>query len=452
MLDHWIRSLSARLWFTTVVALAVSVTAIAGLVVYVFDHYPEQTLGRHELTEGVDRVIDGIRFNEAGQPVSVELLNRDEAWLFNLVPTELKYRVLDGQGHVLLASAGAEKRGPWLREELAGAVGKIAHVNIDGKRFSVATRRILRGQSVFYAQTATSERFLDALVSSKITPIPATVRVIFFIAVIVSGLVLPLTIHRALKPLRDASEAAMRITPRRLNTRLLPVGVPSEVKPLITAFNDALDRLENGFTVQQQFLAAAAHELQTPLTLIRGQIELQPEITGKDLLFREIDLMSRQVRQLLHLAEVSEVQNFDFGEVCTIDVVEDVVAYLARKADAKKVTLRIEAHGEPPPIWADKGALFILLKNIVENAINASQANSIVSLGIDGASIEVRDEGSGIQKDHLPFLFNRFWRAPNARHDGAGLGLAICKEIALAHNWRLTVSRLATGTRFIVWL
>ncbi|PLZ00587.1 two-component sensor histidine kinase [Burkholderia sp. WAC0059] len=451
MLNHWIRSLSARLWVTTVVVLAASLTALASLVIYVFDHYPEQTLGRREQTENVDRVIGGIRFSDAGIPRSVDLSER-EAWLYQIVPTELKYRVLDGQGHVLLASTGAEKDGPWLTGDLSGEVSKIAHVNVDGRRFSIATRRVLRGQSEFYVQTATSARFIEVLVSSKVKPIPATVRVVFFVAVVIFGWALLFTIRRMLKPLRDASDAAAQITPRHLKTRLSTLGVPSEIKPLINAFNEALERLENGFLVQQQFLAAAAHEFQTPLTLIRGQIELQPEIRERDLLFREIDLMSRQVRQLLHLAEASEAQNFDFGEVDIVDVAQDVVAYLARKADGKQVTLRVDERGAAPSIWADKSALFILLKNIVENAINASPAHGIVLLTVDGISIEICDEGPGIQKDHLPFLFRRFWRAPDARHDGAGLGLAICKEIASVHDWRLTVNSLSIGTRFTVWL
>ncbi|TDV27235.1 signal transduction histidine kinase [Paraburkholderia caballeronis] len=451
MLKHWTQGLSARLWTTTVVALAISLTVLFALVVYVLGHYPEQTLGRREQTQNIDSVVSGIVFDDAGLPVSVKLSERD-AWLFNVAPTELKYRVLDEQGRVLLDSTGAKKNGPWLADGLAASVGRIAHVDIDGQQFSVATRRISRGQSVFYAQTATSSRFVEALVSLKIKPIPAIVRIIFLLAAIIFAVVLQFSIRRILKPLRDASDAAALITPRHLKTRLSTVGVPREIKPLINAFNEALGRLENGFTVQQQFLAAAAHELQTPLTLIRGQIELQPEIGQKDLLFREIDLMSRQVRQLLHLAEVSEAQNFNFGEVSGVDVAQDVVAYLARKADAKQVKLHVHERGAPSSIWADKSALFILLKNIVENAINVSPADGVVSLAIDAASIEICDEGPGIHNDHLPFLFKRFWRAPGARHDGAGLGLAICKEIALTHDWQLTVNSQAIGTRFTVWL
>jgi signal transduction histidine kinase len=161
--------------------------------------------------------------------------------------------------------------------------------------------------------------------------------------------------------------------------------------------------------------------------------------------------MARQVRQLLHLAEVSESQNFSFGEVNIVDVVQDVVAYLARKADRREVTLRLETTVAPSSIWADRSALFILLKNIVENAINASPAHGTVVLIVDAVSVQVQDEGPGIRQEYLPFLFKRFWRAPDARHEGAGLGLAICKEIATAHEWRLTVSSLVSGTRFAVW-
>ncbi|MFM0180061.1 ATP-binding protein [Paraburkholderia aspalathi] len=450
MLKHWIRSLSARLWVTSIVALAISLTVLATAATYAFSHFPQQMLGLHEEMESATAITSGLRFDGAGRLVSVALPSQ-KAWLFEVAPTELKYRVLDERGNVLLASEGAQRSEAWIAGDLSGAVGNVQRAEIGAKPFEVLTLRVVHGPAVFYTQTATSERFVDALIDAKVRPMPAIIKTIIVVATIIFGLTFPFTVHRVLKPLREASRAAARITPRNLTTRLSVEGVPSEIKPLIHAFNEALDRLENGFAVQQQFLASAAHELQTPLTLIRGQIELQPGINDKELLFREIDLMARQVRQLLHLAEVSESQNFSFGEVNIVDVVQDVVAYLARKADRKEVTLRLETTVASPSIWADRSALFILLKNIVENAINASPAHSSVVLIVDAVSVQVQDEGPGIRQEYLPFLFKRFWRAPDARHDGAGLGLAICKEIATAHEWRLTVSSLMSGTRFAVW-
>ncbi|MFM0030303.1 ATP-binding protein [Paraburkholderia madseniana] len=450
MFNHWIRSLSARLWVTSIVALAISLTVLATAATYAFSHFPQQMLGLHEEMESATAIASGLRFDGTGRLVSVALPS-EKAWLFEVAPTELKYRVLDERGNVLLASNGAEGREAWIAGDLSGAVGNVQRVEIGAKPFEILTLRVPHGSAVFYTQTATSERFVNAIIDAKIKPIPAIIKTIVLVATIIFGLSLPFTVHRVLKPLREASRAAARITPRNLTTRLSTTGIPSEIKPLIHAFNETLDRLEKGFAVQQQFLASAAHELQTPLTLIRGQIELQPGIDDKDLLFREIDLMARQVRQLLHLAEVSESQNFSFGEVNIVDVVQDVVAYLARKADRREVTLRLETTVAPSSIWADRSALFILLKNIVENAINASPAHGTVVLIVDAVSVQVQDEGPGIRQEYLPFLFKRFWRAPDARHEGAGLGLAICKEIATAHEWRLTVSSLVSGTRFAVW-
>lgn len=451
MLNHWIRSLSVRLWLTSIAALAACLTALAMLTIYAFNHYPEQMLGRHEQVESAAFVEKGLVFDNAGRLVSVRFPER-EAWLREVLPTELKYRVLDAQGHVLLPSADAKNGEPWVAGDVSAAAGETLRVLLDGRAFDIFTLRAQRGNVVYYVQTATSTRFVSAVIGEKVKPIPAIVRITLLTVAIIFGLTLTFSLRRLLRPLREASRAAAQITPRNLKTRLSVEGMPSEIEPLIHAFNDALGRLENGFSVQQQFLASAAHELQTPLTLIRGQIELQPGIEQKDLLFREIDLMARQVRQLLHLAEVSESQNFTFGTVSSAEVAQDVVSYLGRKADRLNVKLQLDIPDGLSSIWADRSALFILLKNIVENAINVSPANGVVVLKLDEASIEVRDQGPGIRQEYIPLLFKRFWRAPDAAHDGAGLGLAICKEISIAHEWRLTVSSLASGTSFKVWI
>ncbi|KAF1038610.1 MAG: Sensor kinase CusS [Burkholderia lata] len=449
MFHHWIRRLSTRLWVTNVVAFAISLALLSALAAYVLDRYPE-FFGRRQQMESIRHIVAGLSFDAAGRPVSVQLGERP-AMMFRLLPTEMKYRVLDATGKPLLASVPSNGDRPWLTEDLAKAAGKVLPTTIDGNAYSVATQRASNGSVVYYVQVAQSRQLLDALIMSRIDPIPKTVGIVLVIATVIFGLTLPLTISRVLKPLREVSRAARGIEPRNLKTRLSPNGIPSEIKPLIDAFNDALTRLENGFAVQQQFLADAAHELQTPLTLVRGQIELQPDIRQKALLLREIDLMARQVKQLLHLAEVSEAQNFSFGDVHGVDVARDVVSLLAGKADAKQVALHIEARDSASLIRADGGALFILLKNILENAINASPSEGVVVLTVLETAIHVDDEGPGIQREHLPLLFDRYWRAPDSRYDGAGLGLAICKEIAVAHQWKLTVDVLATGTRFSVW-
>jgi two-component system sensor histidine kinase QseC len=99
---------------------------------------------------------------------------------------------------------------------------------------------------------------------------------------------------------------------------------------------------------------------------------------------------------------------------------------------------------------ADRGALFILLKNLLENAIQHSPVGGAVTVTIDSDHFSIRDEGPGVANDDLPNLFKRFWRGPMRRDEGAGLGLSICAEIAAAHNWGLAARSNGRGAEFIL--
>lgn len=100
-------------------------------------------------------------------------------------------------------------------------------------------------------------------------------------------------------------------------------------------------------------------------------------------------------------------------------------------------------------VWkADRGALFTLLKNLLENVIQHAPAGTAVSVDIQSDMVTVRDCGPGVDAAQLPLLFERFWRGAHRRDHGAGLGLAICQEIALTHGWRLTAERAEPGLRF----
>jgi signal transduction histidine kinase len=102
-------------------------------------------------------------------------------------------------------------------------------------------------------------------------------------------------------------------------------------------------------------------------------------------------------------------------------------------------------------LLADSGALFVLVKNLLENALHHSPAGASAVVTVTPEQISVRDHGEGIAADHVPLLFKRFWRGPNRRDEGAGLGLSICREISHAHGWRLLVKHdQRPGAEFIV--
>jgi signal transduction histidine kinase len=138
-------------------------------------------------------------------------------------------------------------------------------------------------------------------------------------------------------------------------------------------------------------------------------------------------------------------------------VLADAAAFLARMADRRGIRINLlqsVQSGERAQWVGDKGAMFTLIKNLVENAIQHSPTGGVVMLQIEGSTaVSVRDHGCGIAAEDVPRVFQRFWRG-HGRADGqpigAGLGMSICKEIAAAHGWRIEIDNAMPGTIFRV--
>lgn len=137
--------------------------------------------------------------------------------------------------------------------------------------------------------------------------------------------------------------------------------------------------------------------------------------------------MARQIQQLLHLAEASEPQNHELAPVDAESVISEVMNYLERIANQRGVRMQAVVEAGPTLLRADRGALFTLLKNLLENAIQHSHAGGAVQLRAKSNLISVQDEGPGVSPDNFPKLFTRFWRSADRRDLGAGLGLSICR-------------------------
>jgi signal transduction histidine kinase len=313
----------------------------------------------------------------------------------------------------------------------------------------VVTRAVDHDGHAAWVQVAISDRAATLISGAVVGPILQNALMTAVLSLVLFALGVHVTLGHLLLPLRRASDAASRIAPRNLETRLSPSALPRELQPLIRAFNAALDRLQQGYRVQQEFLGAAAHELKTPLALIRGQVELS-ESDDRDLLLADIDRMSRQVHQLLHLAEVSEPRNYQFAEIDPGGVAAEAVDFLQRLARRAGVQLELRAADGLAARRADRSAVFVLLKNLVENAIQHSPHGGVVTVDVRDDGVCVRDQGDGIAPQHMPELFKRFWRGAARRDTGAGLGLAICQEIVLAHGWSLVARNGAAGAEFLV--
>lgn len=440
-------SLSSRLLAMCLLALALSLAVVLAGVGFAFTHYPAEVFASEVIGDVAHRLAKSVQLDAAGRPVSLPI-PPDIKRFSSAFEQDTGYQVVDGLGDAVLSSmpmiVSVPHEGDWMttpRSRFASG----------GRTFYVETVPVPGVRRPYFLQVVTSEAFDTALIRIKHSTIPKAVGISFLLAALVFGVTMLMTLWRLMKPIREASQAAAGISPQNLTARLSLQRIPSEMRPLVASFNDALARLEEGYLAQQTFLAAAAHELQTPLTLIRGQVEMQPASPAMHQILHDVDTMSRQVRQLLHLMEASVLQSYEFAQVDLAHAVRDVASHLARSAAARNVAIETRMLVAGKQVRADEGGLFILLKNLLENALAFAPRHSSVTVTVDASSIAVSDQGPGIDEAHLPFIFGRFWRAPNNKAEGCGLGLAICKEITHAHGWRLVAERMQPGTRFLIY-
>jgi signal transduction histidine kinase len=434
--------LSTRLLANTTAALLLT-CALAWAAYATVMHWGAGPMFRHELRGNAERIVAGLRFDAAGALTGVALESKF-VMIYDALPRDYIYRILDGEGRVLRASDGA--RVPYLAGDGALRTGEwstlAAGVPLHVLTLAAAAPRCARRAPAdcrYFVQSARSERFQQMVDANDARTSQAVGVGAAALAMLAFCIVVWRTFRRMLAPLREVSAAAARIAPDALHMRLgraAGAGLPGEILPLIDAFNAALERLEQGYRVQQEFLATAAHELKTPLTLMRAQLEIDGLADPAQLL-QDVDRMGRQVQQLLNLAECSERQNYVFEPIDAGAVARDAAAHLERLAQRRQVEIAVSAGAAPTPLRADRGALFLLLKNLLENAIHHAGPGQRVQLCVGADHIAVRDRGPGIAADDLPRLFQRFWRGAHRRDEGAGLGLAICREIALAHGWTL---------------
>jgi two-component system, OmpR family, sensor kinase len=261
---------------------------------------------------------------------------------------------------------------------------------------------------------------------------------------------------RVLAPLRLLRDTAHGIGESDLTGRI-PVEGDDELADLARTFNEMLDRLEEAFASQKAFISDAGHELRTPITIIRGHLEVMgddPE-EGREtleLVADELDRMGRLVNDLLLLAKASRP---DFLEPQTIDL-DDLTRELFAKASAlAERDWRLAAVGSGR-IVADRQRLTQALMNLSQNAVAHTREGDAVELGSElaghGVRLWVRDTGPGVPEHEQARIFERFVRLNGGRHaEGAGLGLAITRAVAEAHGGRVELdSRPGAGARFTV--
>ncbi len=282
----------------------------------------------------------------------------------------------------------------------------------------------------------------------------------YLILVFVLYLIMYYVASKAIKPVQKLIQSASQINESNISSRLPLPNNKDEIYKLATTFNDLLNRIENSIEQQKQFTADASHEMRTPLTIIKGTLEvlLRKERTREQYekkineVITQTDRLSYLFDQLLQLARAESNNTIIKKEKI---ILKEKIDHLINGGDLllnkNQIKYNIPSNCV---VFADAALLDRILENIISNAIkyNTPNGNITFEWNEKSNSLLIKDEGIGISKDQQPYLFNRFYRADNSRSSeikGNGLGLSIVKKLCELQHIKISVESAENkGTSF----
>jgi len=413
---------------------------------------------------GLSETIDQYLLKEANEEILVEIdpklpsKNREVIKRFG----DEYYEVIDNKGQVLITSLKARtQRWPLDNEMMLKAfkgLPQFSTVNFRGVNyrilyFPISGEKILR----IALSLGEIEGSIIGLRNLFLFSLPLVVLISFGVSWFLSG--------KAVAPIVRIKSLAGQVRAGRLGKRIEMETKGKEIEDLVVMFNDMLDGIQHSVEAQKRFTSAVSHEVRSPLTSLRGNIEvaLRKKRTPEEY----EDLLKTNLSDIIRLSKITD--NLLFFTKADNNIIElrrqwfgvahllqNIVERLRYKATASGIAIS-ESYEEGLEMFGDLDLLEQAFSNIVENAINYTPSGGTIAVSSkkedDKVMVAVSDTGLGIPEDEIPRLFERFYRVSKERSrksGGTGLGLSITDWVVNAHKGKISVkSTLGAGSEFI---
>jgi len=457
-------SITARL---TLLFAAVSLAVMAGVGLHLYRVVGKELAERDqmELDGKVELVRNLLREFGSLQAASEASQRWHEVFVGH---HGLHFNLFDAQGRLLIATSDWRTDRELLHSALSGAPDAIR-----SSEWREATGHHLRVTTAWATLGSGREHALIVLARDQDERIDLLhthgthVVIAIFLGTLATAVLGFLISRASLRPVRDIAQTANEITASDLDRRLDVAKAPDEIKALARAFNQMLERLQESFRRLSEFSSDIAHDIRTPINNLLGQtqVALGRERSADELRdvlasnVEEYERMARMVDDMLFLARADNAQAvlqrtaFDLRED-----IDKITSFFEPLAEERRIRIMVEGQAAA---LADRTLMQRVLGNLLSNALRHSPDGARVDIRIhanaDGSlEIAVSNEGEPIAAEHLPRIFDRFYRVDAARSSssaGTGLGLAIVKSVVELHGGRVSAtSSRADGTRFTVYL
>jgi len=320
--------------------------------------------------------------------------------------------------------------------------------NFNARRWRVLSKTLDEGLVVMVAQPLQNRvTLLESLTVSVITP--------FIFAVPILAAIIFISVSRGLRPLKLLSEKLSNRKGKDLSTVSLPK-VPQEMQPVMATLNSMFSRLQDAFDREQQFASNAAHELRTPLSVMKINLHnVAKELPDAGLrlatIQKDTDRMIHVVNQILLLSRTSpELFHLQLGRVDVFEVAQKVITDLYSKIESRQQEISLE--GDSVVLQSTEFTLYTLLQNLIGNAIAYSPDQAVIQVAVQrkGTRVEliVEDSGPGVPEEERANVLKRFHRNKTQeqhRSTGSGLGLAIVGQIVMLHHGQIALGKATLG-------